>query len=79
MSAKSISSGIEILDLGCRRLYVKTSTGFVIHNDDLTPEELLVIATDIASQDKVRQAAALAEKNSLAPGPRSVNSRPIKS
>jgi hypothetical protein len=52
MSAKSMSTGIEILDLGQRRLYVKTSTGFVLHNDDLTPEELLVIATDIASHDK---------------------------
>ena len=54
MSPTRFPGGIEILDLGRRRLYVKTSTGFVLHNDDLTPEELLVIATDIACQDKQR-------------------------
>jgi len=56
MSGKSNAGNIEILDLGQRRLYIKTSTGFVIHNDDLTPEELLVIAKDIALRDKERRA-----------------------
>ena len=52
MSAKGISAGIEVHDLGMRRLYVKLSTGFVLHNDDLTAEELLAIAEDIARRER---------------------------
>jgi hypothetical protein len=51
MSAKNIRNGIEIHDVGGRRLYVKSTTGFVLHNDDLTPEELVAIATDIAGHN----------------------------
>ncbi len=51
MSAKRISIQIEIHELGRRRLYVKPSTGFVLHNDDFTPEELVAIAQDIARMD----------------------------
>lgn len=57
MSAKSMSGGIEVIDLGYRRLYVKRSNGFVLHHDDLTPQELLGIATDIACQAKPSRTA----------------------
>lgn len=60
MSAKRIPNQIEIHELGRRRLYVKSSTGFVLHNDDFTPEELLAIAQDIARTD--RDSTAVASK-----------------
>ena len=47
---------IQIFEVGSRRLYVKTGTrNFAISEDDLTPEELLRIASDIAAR-KARRA-----------------------
>ncbi len=51
MSAKRFPVGLEVYDLGTRRLYVKTGTGFVLHSDDLTPDELELIAQDIAGRN----------------------------
>jgi hypothetical protein len=50
MSAKRVLAELEVIDIGARRLYVKPSTGFVIHSDDLSPEELLQIAHDITAR-----------------------------
>jgi hypothetical protein len=55
MSPRTVPGGIEIIDLGYRRIYVKRSTGFVLHHDDLTPAELLCIASDIASHDPAQR------------------------
>lgn len=52
MSAKRIPSDIEVHELGGRRLYVKASVAFVLGHDDLTPEDLRAIATDIAARDE---------------------------
>ena len=42
---------IEVYEIGARRLYVKTGVrNFAISEDDLTPEELIGIARDIASR-----------------------------
>ena len=42
---------IEIYQVGARRLYAKTSGGaFAIFEDELTPEELVAIAQDIAAR-----------------------------
>jgi hypothetical protein len=60
MSAKRFPDGLEVYDLGTRRMYVKPSTGFVLHNDDLSPEELVQIATDIAGHEHRPSAPLLA-------------------
>ena len=42
---------IEVYEIGARRLYAKTGDrSFVIFEDDLTPEELMAIARDIAAR-----------------------------
>ena len=42
---------IEVYEIGARRLYVKTGArNFAISEDDVTPEELLGIAGDIAAR-----------------------------
>jgi hypothetical protein len=49
MSHQDLPPEIEVYDIGKRRLYVKTGARyFAISEDDLTPEELLGIARDIA-------------------------------
>jgi len=46
---------IQIYEVGARRLYVKTGTrNFAISEDDVTPEELLCIAKDIAARNARR-------------------------
>jgi len=42
---------IEVYEVGARRLYAKTrDRSFAIFEDELTPEELVAIAKDIAAR-----------------------------
>lgn len=51
MTEQSLPRGIEVYQVGLRRLYAKTRGGaFAIFEDELTPEELVAIAQDIASR-----------------------------
>lgn len=51
MTEKNLPPDIEIYQIGTRRLYVKTNGGaFAIFDDELTPEELVAIAQDIAAR-----------------------------
>jgi hypothetical protein len=46
-----LPKAIEVYEVGARRLYAKTSDKiFAIFEDDLSPEELMAIALDIASR-----------------------------
>lgn len=46
---QDLPRGIEVFEIGSRRLYVKTGPrSFAISEDDLTPTELIRIARDIA-------------------------------
>ena len=48
---QNLPPAIEIYEVGARRLYAKTSgRGFVIFEDELTPEELIAIAKDIEAR-----------------------------
>ena len=45
----NLPRAIEVYQVGARRLYAKTSDrSFAIFEDELTPEELVAIAKDIA-------------------------------
>ena len=45
----NLPQAIEVYQVGTRRLYAKTSDrSFAIFEDELTPEELIAIAKDIA-------------------------------
>jgi hypothetical protein len=47
----SLPKAIEVYEVGPRRLYAKTSDRiFAIFEDDLSPEELIAIAKDIAAR-----------------------------
>jgi hypothetical protein len=51
MISQNLPSAIEIFQVGPRRLYAKTTGGaFAIFEDELTPEELVAIAQDIAAR-----------------------------
>jgi hypothetical protein len=51
MTDQNLPHEIEIYQVGQRRLYAKTRGGnFAIFEDDLTPEELIAIAKDIAAR-----------------------------
>jgi hypothetical protein len=51
MTQQSLPRGIEVYQVGSRRLYAKTLGGaFAIFEDELTPEELVAIAQDIAAR-----------------------------
>jgi len=51
MTEQSLPRGIEVYQVGSRRLYAKTRGGaFAIFEDELTPEELVAIAQDIAAR-----------------------------
>jgi hypothetical protein len=46
-----LPQAIEVYEVGARRLYAKTRGGtFAIFEDELTPEELVAIARDIAGR-----------------------------
>jgi hypothetical protein len=51
MIQQSLPGEIEVYEIGARRLYAKTRGGnFAIFEDELTPEELVAIARDIAAR-----------------------------
>lgn len=51
MNEQELPAAIEIYEVGARRLYVKmTGPGFAIFEDELTPDELMAIARDIAAR-----------------------------
>jgi hypothetical protein len=51
MTVKILPHEIEVYEVGARRLYAKTRGGnFAIFEDELTPEELVAIAKDIAAR-----------------------------
>ncbi|HTL16927.1 MAG TPA: hypothetical protein VL793_06810 [Patescibacteria group bacterium] len=64
MTQQSLSGEIEVYEVGQRRLYAKIKGGtFAIFEDELTPEELVAIAKDIAA----RRPAAPEEPEQSAP------------
>ena len=51
MTAPKLAGEIEVYEVGTRRLYAKTrGVSFAIFEDELTPEELVAIARDIAAR-----------------------------
>jgi hypothetical protein len=63
MTEQSLPQEIEIYEIGSRRLYAKTRGGtFAIFEDELTPEELVAIAHDIAARrgERTFQSAEIA-------------------
>jgi hypothetical protein len=51
MTDQNLPHEIEVYEVGKRRLYAKTRGGsFAIFEDELTPEELMAIAKDIAAR-----------------------------
>ncbi len=55
MTRQDFPRAIEVFEIGARRLYVKTGPrSFALSEDDLTPEELVGIANDIASRQAKR-------------------------
>ena len=51
MRQQKLPQEIEVYEVGSRRLYAKNSGGgFAIFEDELTPEELVAIARDIAAR-----------------------------
>lgn len=51
---QNLAGGIEIYEVGPRRLYAKTrDRAFALFEDELTPEELMAIASDIAARRKI--------------------------
>ena len=51
MTHRNLPGEIEAYEIGARRLYVKTGVrNFAISEDDVTPEELAGIASDIAAR-----------------------------
>ncbi len=58
MTHSDLPPEIEIYEIGDRRLYVKTGVrSFAILEDDMTPEELVRIANDIARRQAQRAEA----------------------
>ena len=55
MTHQDLPREIEVYEVGALRLYVKTGNrNIAISEDDLTPEELVGIARDIASRQAER-------------------------
>jgi hypothetical protein len=51
MTRQNLPQEIEVYEVGSRRLYAKTRGGtFALFEDELTPEELVAIAQDIAAR-----------------------------
>jgi len=51
MTHQSLPQEIEVYEIGNRRLYAKTTGGsFALFEDELSPEELVAIARDIAAR-----------------------------
>jgi hypothetical protein len=59
MTDQELPRGIEVYEIGSRRLYVKTGArNFAISEQDVTPEELMGIAMDIAARQELRVESA---------------------
>jgi len=55
MTHHDLPSGIEVYEIGARRLYVKSGVrNIAISENDLTPQELVGIARDIAARQAER-------------------------
>ena len=55
MAQQGLAGEIEVYEIGARRLYVKNGArSIAISEDDLTPEELVGIAGDIAARQARR-------------------------
>ncbi len=53
MIRQVLPGGIEVYELGMQRMYVKTGVrNFAISEADITPEELVGIARDIAARQE---------------------------
>ncbi|HLH55118.1 MAG TPA: hypothetical protein VKY92_16040 [Verrucomicrobiae bacterium] len=51
MIDRTLPQAIEVFEVAQRRLYIKTEGGcFALFEDELTPEELIAIAHDIAAR-----------------------------
>ena len=62
MTEQNLPREIEVYQVGTRRLYAKTQGGvFAIFEDELTPEELVAIARDIASRRPADELALIVE------------------
>ena len=62
MTREELPRQIEVYEIGARRLYIKTGVrNFAISEDDVTPEELVSIARDIASRQTTKQSAPQVE------------------
>lgn len=60
MTEQILPHEIEVYQVGARRLYAKTRGGnFAIFEDELTPEELMAIARDIAAHRPSEPALSL--------------------
>ncbi len=62
MRQRNLPREIEVYEVGWRRLYAKTRGGgsFALFEDELTPEELVAIARDIAARRSKRRPASAA-------------------
>lgn len=59
MTNRNLPQAIEVYEVGHRRLYAKTlGSNFAMFEDELTPEELVAIARDIAARRPQREAEA---------------------
>ncbi len=68
MTDPNLPQEIEVYQVGARRLYAKTSGGaFAIFEDELTPEELMAIAKDIAARRPAEPALRLECSHSESP------------
>jgi hypothetical protein len=58
MTRQNLPQEIEVYEVGSRRLYAKTTgASFALFEDELTPEELVAIARDIAARRPEREPA----------------------
>jgi hypothetical protein len=63
MTDQNLPHEIEVYEVGTRRLYAKTRGGnFALFEDELTPEELVAIARDIATRRPKRYPASQPER-----------------
>ncbi len=77
MTHRDLPGDIEVYEIGLRRLYVKTGVrNFAISEGDVTPEELVGIARDIAdrqarpSESQIGQASVWGAVQTLKPARR---------
>ncbi|HOC57645.1 MAG TPA: hypothetical protein PKI20_18650 [Verrucomicrobiota bacterium] len=70
MTHRDLPGDIEVYEIGLRRLYVKTGVrSFAISEGDVTPEELVVIAKDIADRQARPSESQIGQASVLGRGP----------